>query len=47
MITGITFPYPLPDNETIDVDLSLSPMFREHHQFLTALNEMNQKERKL
>jgi hypothetical protein len=44
---GISFTYPLLEDETIEVDLSLSPYFSDHHHLLTAVQKANRKERKL
>ena len=44
---GISFIYPLMEDETIEVDLSLSLYFSDHHHLLTVVQEANRKERKL
>ena len=46
VIMGITFTYPLSDDETIEVDLSLSPYFSDHHHLLTFVQMADKKERK-
>ena len=44
---GISFTYPLMEDETIEVDVSLSPYFSDHHHLLTVVQNANVKERKL
>jgi hypothetical protein len=44
---GISFTYPLTEDETIEVDLSLSPYFSDHHHLLTVVQNADRKERKL
>ena len=43
---GITFTYPLSDDDTIEVDLSLSPYFSDHNHLLTFIRMADKKERK-
>ena len=43
---GITFTYPLSDDETIEVDLSLSPYFSDHDHLLTVVQKADKKDRK-
>ena len=44
---GITFTYPLPEDETIEVDISLSPYYSNTDDLLTFVRMADKKERKL
>ena len=44
---GITFTYRLSINETIEVDLSLSPKFSDHHDMLSSMQGATKQKRKL
>ena len=46
VVMGIRFIHPLPENETITVDLSLSPRFPNHRDLLRHI-QANKKEKKL
>ena len=46
VIMGITFTYPLSEDDTIEVDLSLSPYFSDHHHLLTTVQNAIRKKRK-
>ena len=47
VMMGISFIYPLTEDETIEVDLSLSPYFSDHHHLLTVVQKAHRKERKV